>query len=124
MTYRVEYLPQVYKTLEKMDKFTKRILVEWIEKNLVGCENPRIHGKPLSANKENQWRYCVGVYRIIAKIEDERLLILEINTGHRREIPNKKTLKAFKEVERIKTGKTNAKRYSSVDELKKDLKLK
>jgi len=88
MTYRVEYLPQVYKTLEKMDKFTKRIIVEWIEKNLVGCENPRLHGKPLSANRAGQWRYRIGDYRIIAKIEDERLVILVINIGHRREIYN------------------------------------
>ena len=86
MRYRVEYLPQVVKSLEKMDKFTKRILVEWIEKNLEGCENPRAHGKPLTANRTGQWRYRVGDYRIIAKIEDNRLIILLIAIGHRCEI--------------------------------------
>lgn len=88
MNYSVEYLPQVYKTLEKMDKFTKRIIVEWIEKNLVGCKDPRQHGKPLTANRVGQWRYRVGDYRIIAKIEDERLIILVISIGHRRDIYN------------------------------------
>lgn len=88
MKYKVEYLPQVFKTLEKMDKFTKRIIIEWIEKNLVDCENPRIHGKPLSANRAGQWRYRVGDYRIIAKIEDDKLIILVIAIGHRREIYN------------------------------------
>lgn len=86
MKYQVEYLPQVVKTLEKMDKYTKRILLEWIEKNLVGCAGPRIHGKPLTANRAGQWRYRVGDYRIIAKIEDGRLVILVIAIGHRREI--------------------------------------
>ena len=86
MKYKVEYLPQVFKTLEKMDKFTKRIIVEWIEKNLVDCENPRLFGKPLSANSAGQWRYRVGDYRILAKIEDEKLIILVIAVGHRREI--------------------------------------
>ena len=84
MSYSVVYLPDVLKTLEKMDKFTKRIIVEWIEKHLVGCENPRIHGKPLSANRAGQWRYRVGDYRIIAKIEDDRLVILVISIGHRK----------------------------------------
>ena len=37
MKYQVEYLPQVVKTLEKMDKYTKRIIIEWIEKHLVDC---------------------------------------------------------------------------------------
>ena len=89
MSYRVEYLPQVVKTLEKMDKYTKKILVEWIEKNLVDCENPRIHGKPLAANRAGQWRYRVGDYRIIAKIEDDKLVILVIAIGHRREVYDK-----------------------------------
>ena len=39
------------------------------------------------------------------------------------EIPNNETLKAFKEVEDISSGKTKAKRYSSVAELRKDLDL-
>ena len=86
MKYKVEYLPQVYKTLEKMDKYTKRIIVEWIEKNLVDCENPRLLGKPLSANRIGQWRYRIGDYRVIAKIEDDKLIILVIAIGHRREI--------------------------------------
>ena len=86
MKYKVEYLPQVFKTLEKMDKFTRRILVEWIEKNLVDCENPRIHGKALSANRMGQWRYRVGDYRIIAKIEDDKLIILVNAIGHRKDI--------------------------------------
>ena len=86
MKYKVEYLPQVVKTLEKMDKYTKRIIVEWIEKNLVDCEDPKVHGKPLSANRAGQWRYRVGDYRIIVKIENERLVILVIAIGHRREV--------------------------------------
>ena len=86
MKYKVEYLPQALKALEKMDKFTKRIIVEWIEKNLVDCENPRQHGKPLAANRAGQWRYRIGDYRITAKIEDDKLLILVIRIGHRREV--------------------------------------
>ncbi len=86
MKYSVRYLPQVVKTLEKMDKYTKRIIVEWIEKNLVDCEDPRIHGKPLSANRAGQWRYRIGDYRVLAKIEDNELIILVIAIGHRKEI--------------------------------------
>ena len=86
MKYQVEYLPKVLKTLQRMDKFTKRIIVDWIEKNLVDCENPRLHGKALTGNKKGQWRYRIGDYRLIAKIEDDRLIILLINIGHRKEV--------------------------------------
>ena len=37
------------------------------------------------------------------------------------EIPNKKTLKAFEEVEKISSGKQKAKRYSNASDLRKDL---
>ena len=39
------------------------------------------------------------------------------------EIPNEATLKAFKEVDDISSGKVKAKRYSSSAALRKDLKL-
>lgn len=39
------------------------------------------------------------------------------------EIPNKKTLKAFKEVDDISSNKTKAKRYKNTSELRKDLKV-
>ena len=84
--YKVDYTKTAVKVLSKLDSFTRRIIIEWIEKNLVGCENPRIHGKPLSANRKGQWRYRVGDYRIIADIQDDKLIILVINIGHRRDI--------------------------------------
>ena len=86
--YKVEYLPSVAKQIEKLDKYTKKIIVDWISKNLVDCENPRIHGKPLSANRAGQWRYRIGDYRIIAKIIDDRLIILVLTIGHRSVIYN------------------------------------
>lgn len=39
------------------------------------------------------------------------------------EIPNKKTLKAFKEADQIISGEVDAKSYSSAAELRKDLKV-
>lgn len=55
-------------------------------KNLVDCVELRIHGKALKGNLKNQWRYKVGNYRIMCDIEDDKLIILVINVGHRREI--------------------------------------
>lgn len=69
-----------------MDKHTQKLIYAWIDKNLQGCENPRLHGKGLTANKVGQWRYRIGDYRLIAEIEDKEITILIVNIGHRREI--------------------------------------
>ncbi len=86
MTYKVEYTEQAIKELRKIDKHTQFFILAWIEKNLVDCENPRQHGKGLTANRIGEWRYRVGDYRIIAEIEDDRVVILVLTVGHRREV--------------------------------------
>ena len=86
MKYNVEYTQQAIKDLKKLDKHTRSLIFGWIEKNLVGCENPRQHGKGLVGDKSGQWRYRIGDYLIIAEIEDDRIVILVITVGHRRNI--------------------------------------
>ena len=66
MTFHVEVTESARKGLKKLDGYTQRMIISWLEKNLEGCENPRQHGKPLSANRVGQWRYRVGDYRINA----------------------------------------------------------
>ena len=90
MQYRVELTDRVIKQLKKLDKHMSALIIGWIEKNLDGCENPRMHGKGLTANRTGQWRYRIGNYRLICEIKDEEVLILVLEVGHRREIYNKK----------------------------------
>ena len=89
MKYQVEYTEQAIKELKKLDGFTKRMIKAWIDKNLVNCENPRLHGKALSANRVGQWRYRIGDYRILADIQDEKIVILVLAVGHRSKIYEK-----------------------------------
>lgn len=86
MRYTVEYSQQAVRNLKKLDKYTASLILGWIEKNLVNCENPRLHGKDLTANRSGHWRYRVGDYRILADIQDERIVILVLEIGHKREI--------------------------------------
>ena len=86
MSYKVEYTEQAIKELRKIDKHTQFFILAWIEKNLVDCENPQQHGKGLTANRSGEWHYRVGDYRIIAEIEYEKVIILVLTVGHRREV--------------------------------------
>lgn len=86
MKYQVLTTERFEREFRKMDRYTQRMLKAWIDKNLVGCEDPRQHGKALVANRSGQWRYRIGDYRLICAIEDERLVILALSVGHRREV--------------------------------------
>ena len=86
MTYSVETPARLDKEFKKLDRYTQRMLKSWIEKNLVGCSDPRLHGKGLTANRAGQWRYRIGDYRLICQIDDGKLVILALSVGHRREV--------------------------------------
>lgn len=87
--YNLELTNRFKKEFRKLDKYTQRMIRGWIDKNLIGTSNPRIHGKGLTANRSGQWRYRIGDYRLICQIEDDKLIILALTVGHRREIYDK-----------------------------------
>ncbi|WP_425250329.1 type II toxin-antitoxin system RelE family toxin [Fusobacterium animalis] len=89
MMYIVKTTLKFEKEFKKLDRYTQKILSAWIDKNLEGCENPRIQGKGLTSNRSGQWRYRIGDYRLICIIEDEELIILALTVGHRRNIYEK-----------------------------------
>ena len=86
MKYRVVFTEKSKKQLSKLDKSILALIIGWIEKNIEGCENPRIHGKGLLGNKSGQWRYRIGDYRVICQIRDEEVIILVLEVGHRKHI--------------------------------------
>ena len=86
MSYRVEVTPRFEREFKKLDRYTQKKLKAWIDKNLNGCSDPRVHGKGLTANRSGQWRNRIGDYRLICLIEDNELVILALSVGHRREI--------------------------------------
>ena len=91
MKYEVELSERFKKEFRKFDKYTQKMIRAWINKNLVETENPRLHGKGLTANRSGQWRYRIGDYRLICNINDNKLIILALSVGHRRDV-NKKSI--------------------------------
>ena len=89
MRYRVETTTRFDKEFRKLDRYTQKMLKSWIVKNLVDCEDPRSHGKSLTANRSGQWRYRIGDYRLICEIQDNELVILALTIGHRRDVYEK-----------------------------------
>lgn len=85
-TYNVKYSDAAEKKLEKLDTSIKSRIKKWVQDNLVGCDNPRLHGKILHGELKGKWRYRVGDYRLIAEIYDEEILILIVDVDKRNDI--------------------------------------
>lgn len=86
MAYSLVFSKEADKQVSKLDPGVRRVILKWLEKNVDGSTDPRIHGKALSANRVGQWRYRIGDYRAICLIEDDRLVVLRITVAHRRDV--------------------------------------
>ena len=87
MAWTIEYTETARKQLRKLDKQIARRILDFMDERISGERNPRDTGKALTGNLLGAfWRYRIGDFRIICDIQDERLCVLVIQIGHRREV--------------------------------------
>jgi len=84
VTYSVEWSRQAQRQLARLDRPVARSLVRFMHERVHQSPNPLGIGKPLKDS--TFWRYRVGDYRILCLIEDETLVVLVVELGHRREV--------------------------------------
>lgn len=84
--YKLKLSNKAKKQLKKLDKHDALMIKLWIEKNLMNTDNPYLRGKALKGNLGDLWRYRVGNYRILVRIDDEVIEIEVVQIGHRREV--------------------------------------
>jgi mRNA interferase RelE/StbE len=53
---------------------------------IAALDDPRALGSALAGELGGLWRWGIGDYRVIARIEDERITILVVRVAHRREV--------------------------------------
>lgn len=86
MIWKVEWDDRARKELRKLDHQVQKKILEYMRKNICKNLNPRRFGKNLSYDKEGLWRYRIGDYRIICNINDEKITVLVLAVGHRKEV--------------------------------------
>jgi mRNA interferase RelE/StbE len=72
--------------LRKLDRPIQKRILNWIDDRIEGCKNPRHFGEPLKGDRAGFWRYRIGDYRVLSDIQDEKVLVLVLSIGHRRQI--------------------------------------
>ena len=86
MSYSVEFRPSVLKSLKR---FPKRDLVR-IKKKIDGLAKNLPNPKTTKMKGDNSFhKVRSGNYRIIYEIHNDRLVILVVNVGHRKDVYKK-----------------------------------
>ena len=83
MAYEIVISRQVQKQLESLPKIVWKSVSDAIDRL---SEEPRPSTSRKLQGQMDSWRIRVGDYRIIYTIEDNRLVVLILKVGHRREV--------------------------------------
>ena len=84
--WRVEFHSGAIRDLRKLGTDAERRLLRYLRERIAGDEDPRRPGHALVGDRKGVWRCRVVNYRIVADIEDVRLVVLVLTVGHRREV--------------------------------------
>ena len=86
MAWAIEFVPAAAKELKKLGKAEAGRIITTLEKRIAVLDDPRTLGSVLTGELGGLWRWRIGDYRVVAKIEDQRITILVVRVAHRREI--------------------------------------
>jgi mRNA interferase RelE/StbE len=86
LAWAIEFVPQAAKELKKLGRSEAARIIRTLEERIAPLDDPRSLGAPLKGEHEGYWRWRIGDYRVVARIEDERVVILVIRIAHRRKV--------------------------------------
>ncbi len=86
MAWKIEITRTAEKQIKKLHRVAQQSIVRFLRDRLNPADNPRQWGKPLHGEKRGLWRYRIGDYRLICDIQDERITILVLRVGHRKDV--------------------------------------
>jgi mRNA interferase RelE/StbE len=85
LAWTVDFDPRALKELEKLDRAAQRRILQFLQKRVLGRNDPRDVGKAVTGDKIGLWRYRIGDYRLICHVKDANKAVLVLRTTHRRE---------------------------------------
>ncbi len=85
MAWRVELSEKAEKSLAKLGN-NAALRIAKAMREIAHLSDPQDRGEALTGNLAGFWRYRVGDWRVIVRFENDRLVILVIEVGHRREV--------------------------------------
>ena len=87
MVWAIEFDEAAKKELAKLDPQIATRLLDFLTQRVISLKDPRSFGHALKGSKLGEfWKYRVEDFRIIAKIQDQKMIILVLRIGNRREI--------------------------------------
>jgi len=84
LNWKIEFSPAAVKQLKKIGPENSRRITKYFKE--IVCKDHYVHGKALRGTMREFWRYRIGSYRVLTHINNNRLVVLVVLVGHRKEV--------------------------------------
>lgn len=78
MAWQIEFDSEAEDDLGKLDREIQRRIIRYLRDRIATANDPRRFGAPLRRELSGLWKYRVGDYRIICRIEAKKLVVYVI----------------------------------------------
>lgn len=86
LAWKIEIAETAERQLAKLDRKAQADILRYLRERLATEENPRRFGDPLRRELASFWKYRIGNYRVVCEIQDEKVVVLVLRVGHRRNV--------------------------------------
>lgn len=86
MAWTIEYRPGALKALTRLDRGIADRITGYLGDRVAVLDNPRDLGKALTGPLKSYWSYRVGDHRILCEFHDQRLVVLVLKIGDRKDV--------------------------------------
>jgi len=86
MKWSIRITDTCKKELNKLDKQFQTVILKYLYTRVSKLDHPRLLGEPLRHDLKGLWRYRVGKFRIVCRIQEETLVVLIVQIGHRSDV--------------------------------------
>ena len=86
MAWQIEFDSEAENDLRKIDPEIQRRILRYLREKIATEKDPRRFGAPLRRELSGLWKYRLGDYRLICRIEDKKVIVYVIRIGHRKDI--------------------------------------
>lgn len=87
MAWKVELAESAERELAGLDPQNRRRILSFLRERVAERDDPRTIGQALHGPQLGEfWKYRVGDYRLLGKIEADHQVVLILRIGHRRDI--------------------------------------
>jgi mRNA interferase RelE/StbE len=84
--WKLDFTPKALRQLRKLPPHIRGRIITKLESDVLGHGDPRAVGEAMIGNWTGFWRYRIGDYRAVCRIEDEVVTVFVIEVGHRSQV--------------------------------------